>query len=81
MFVIYVNDFISSSSLRLYADDSTQYSANTCPIALEVDLNGDIPGLSHWFSSNSLKINCNKTQAIIVLGKGITHDFEFLVDS
>ena len=80
MFVNDVNDFLSSLSLRLYAGDTTQYSASTCPVTLEVDLNGDIVRLSHWFSCNFMKINSNKSQAM-VLGKGITHDFGFLVDS
>ena len=47
IFVSDVNDSINISSLRLYADDTTQYAANMCSMTLEFNLNQDIKNLSH----------------------------------
>jgi hypothetical protein len=57
-----------NSSLRLHADDTTQYTTDTCPTVLEYSLNQDTGKLSHWFRRNFLQINADKTQAM-VLGK------------
>ena len=71
LFNIFINDVnlaVNSSSLRLYADDTTQYSADICPTVLEYTINQDLNKLSNWFTGNYLKLNTMKTQAMI-LGK------------
>ena len=42
---MYVNDlnyFITSTSLRLYADDTTQYASNVSPMVLQFVINSDL---------------------------------------
>lgn len=80
IFVNDVNDCVSASSLRLYADDTTQYSASINPVTLEININSDISRLNDWFAQNCLRINGKKTQAMI-LGNSNEHDFELLVGS
>ena len=70
-FNIFVNDVnysAGSSSLRLYADDTTQYIAPESPCTLESTLNQDIKRLKLWFTANYLQVNATKTQAM-TLGK------------
>ena len=48
LFNIFINDVnycVATSSLRLYADDTTQYSSSVCPMTLEFNLNADISRL------------------------------------
>jgi len=56
------------SSLRLYADDTTQYAAHMSPVVLESTLNHDVIKLTQWFYVNHLQVNAAKTQAM-TLGK------------
>ena len=63
-----VNYSAGSSSLRLYADDTTQYIAHESPCTLESTLNQDIERLTLWFTANYLQVNATKTQAM-TLGK------------
>ena len=71
IFNIFVNDVnysAGSSSLRLYADDTTQYIAHESPCTLESTVNQDIEKLTLWFTANYLQVNATKTQAV-TLGK------------
>ena len=82
LFNIFINDVnycVATSSLRLYADDTTQYSSSVCPMTLEFNLNADISRLKEWFTYNyqQLGINSTKTQAM-VLGNS-SYNFEFFV--
>ena len=63
-----VNYSAESSSLRLYADDTTQYIANESPCTLEPTLNQDIERLTLCFTANYLQVNAIKTQSM-TLGK------------
>ena len=63
-----VNYSDGSSSLRLYADDTTQYIAHESPCTLESTLNQDIERSTLWFTANYLQVNATKTQAM-TLGK------------
>ena len=67
-FVNDVNYSAGSSSLRLNADDTTQYIAHESPCTLESTLNQDIERLTLWFTANYLQVNATKTQAM-TLGK------------
>ena len=72
-----VNYSAGTSSLCLYADDTTQYVAQECPAILESALNHDIMNLTHWFTANYPQVNASKTQAM-TLGKS-QHTYNFLV--
>ena len=81
LFNIFVNDVNYSagfSSLRLYADDTTQYVSHECPALLESILNQDIKKLTIWFSANYLQVNATKTQSM-TLGSS-QYTYNFLVD-
>ena len=62
----YVNETVTVSSLRLYVDDTTQYTADYSPVVLQHLLNHDMEKLSSWFASNYLQVNEDKTQAMIL---------------
>ena len=56
LFNIFINDVnycVATSSLRLYADGTTQYSSSVCPMTLEFNLNADVSRLKEWFTYNS----------------------------
>ena len=60
LFNIYINDLnykVSNTSLRLYADDTTEYASDVSPMVLEYTINEDLKIVSSWFESNYLKIN------------------------
>ena len=61
-----INDIDIKSSLRLYADDTTQYESDICPAVLEYSLNQDIIKLSDWLNRNYLHINNDKTQTMVL---------------
>ena len=51
-FNIYINDInynISNTSIRLYADDTTDYASDISPMVLEYTINLDLDCLSRWF--------------------------------
>ena len=65
------------SSLRLYADDKTQYTADYSPVVLQHLLSHDMEKLSSWFASNYLQVNEDKTQAMILGNSSYRYDLEF----
>ena len=76
LFNIYLNDInslVTSSSLRLYADDTSTYYSHQCPARLELSINTDISTLDLWFHNNFLSVNAGKTHAM-VMGKS---DFDY----
>ena len=69
LFNIYSNDLnykVSNTSLRLYADDTTEYASDVSPMVLEYTINEDLKIVSSWFDSNYLKRNDTKTQAMVI---------------
>ena len=69
-----MSEAVNDSSLRLYADDTTQYIADKSPTVLQFSLNQDMERLSSWLDHNHLEANGDKTQAMI-LGKS-THQYD-----
>lgn len=81
LFNIFINDLnemITISSLRLYADDTTNYTSDDCPVRLELAINNDITSLGHWLNINFLTLNPKKTQAMI-MGNS-KYDYEIRVN-
>ena len=69
LFNIFINDinfFIDNVSLRLYADDTTEYFADQSPMVLEFIINAELDTISTWFASNYLSVNQTKTQAMTI---------------
>ena len=79
LFNTYVNDlnyFITNTSLRLYADDTTQYASDVSPMVLQFVINSDLSVLSRWFRMNFLQINAAKTQAIAIGPSSYQYEFD-----
>ena len=79
LFNLYVNDlnyFITNTSLRLYADDTTQYASDVSPFILQFVINSDLSVLSRWFRMNFLQINAVKTQAIAIGPSSYQYEFD-----
>lgn len=53
-------------SLRLYADDTTEYASDPSPMVLQYVINSDLSVLSSWFESYYLNIDATKTQAVAI---------------
>ena len=69
LFNIFLNDLNfagQTSSLRLYADDTTTYASDRDTITLEISLNQEFNTLVTWFSQNYLIVNSIKTQGMIL---------------
>ena len=80
LFNIFVNDVNYSagfSSIRLYADDTTQHVSHECPALLESILNQDTKKLTIWFSANYLQVNATKTQSMTLGSSQYTYNFLF----
>ena len=64
-FIYEVNYAVDTSSLRLYADDTTQYAARLSHITLASTLNRDVAKSTPWFSVNQLvQVKAAKTKAM-----------------
>ena len=82
LFHIYINDLnlqVTNSSLRLYADDTTEYASDASPPVLEYIINSGLHILSTWLRQNYLQINACKTQAMAI-GPASYH-YNFRVDN
>ena len=79
LFNIYINDLnynVSNTSLRLYADDTTEYASDVSPMILEYTINEDLKIVSSWFEGNHLKINDIKTQAMVIGSSEYEYNFK-----
>ena len=72
-----MNYFISSSSLRIYADDTTEYASDPSPIALQYIVNADLKQLHTWLVINYLNLNIPKTQATVIGPSSYKCEFNF----
>ena len=72
-----INEAVTVSSVRFYADDTTRYTADYSPVVLQHLLNQDKEKPSSWFSSNYLQAIEDKTQAMILGNSSYRYDLEF----
>ena len=73
-FINVLNFIITLSSLRLYADYTTNYAADSSPAVLEFISNKDLRTLSDWLIDNFLTLNIKKTQAMVIGGTKYSYD-------
>ena len=67
LFIIYINDFSTSvipNKCVLYADDATIIVSAVSQDSLQQNTISALSSAQNWFSSNSLKLNNDKTQKI-----------------
>ena len=77
LFIYFINDLpfhVNSSTINLYADDTTlTSSANySSTDRLEQNLNSSVAEIAEWAAFNKLPINESKTQAIHITGKRLS---------
>jgi len=80
LFNIFMNDMnetVTVSSLRLYADDTTQYAVDNSPFLLQYTLNKDMESISSWLDHNYLQANGDKTQGMILGNSSYVYDLVF----
>ena len=66
---MYINDiFTITKHCRIlsYADDTTLYYSSRYPGNLQTALNEDMRRITAWFGNNSLKVNGNKSQFLMI---------------
>ena len=71
LFKIFINDLpsaVTSSTIMMYADDTTLYHSCVDVGDLQQALSADLQSLAAWLKSNTLKINVQKTQ-LLLLGR------------
>ena len=61
-----MNETVTVSSLRLYADDTTQYDVDNSPFLLQYTLNKGMESISSWLDYNYLQANGDKTKGMIL---------------
>ena len=70
MFVIFYNDFVdyvSKSSVIMYADDTVIYVSDTDVFKIETYLNQDLEKISQYFRENELIMNLKKGKSEVML--------------
>ena len=68
LFLLYINDLPNASNILrflLYADDTNILCIKFDPKSITDTMNKEIPKVTEWFNSNKLRINTNKTVAML----------------
>ena len=71
-----MNETVTVSSLRLYADDTTQYALDNNPFLLQYT-NKDMESISSWLEYSYLQANGDKTQGMILRNSSYVYDVVF----
>ena len=71
-----MNETVTVSSLRLYADDTTQYALDNHPFLL-LYKNKDMESISSWLDYSYLQANGGKTQGMILGNSSYVYDVIF----
>ena len=69
LFLIYINDipfYLQTSTIDLYADDSTLHSSGYNIFEIQQSLQSDLDILSTWCSRNNMSIHPDKTKCMII---------------
>ena len=71
LFLIYINDLINCTSVtpRLFADDTCLCFSSSKPENLQEIINSDLKIVSEWITANKLRINAQKSSALIISPK------------
>ena len=67
LFILYINDLAKYSRLDtlLFADDAVLTSSHESPKSLQKSINGELKKLHHWFITNKLTLNLDKTKFML----------------
>ena len=73
LFLLCINDVPSASNILVflpYADDTNILYQNLDPKSITDTMNKEIPKVTEWFNSNKLRIDTNKTVAMLFHTQG-----------
>ena len=68
LFLLYINDLqnsITNSDLRLFADDTTVFLHGDDPPTVTADANNEMKNIVQWYNANKLKLSINKSNFIL----------------
>ena len=87
LFLVYINDLPNcflSSTVKMFADDTSLTACAKDPVELESTLNDDLKVIYNWLKVNKLTLNVNKTKYIILSNhyrlNNLSHEFELKVE-
>ena len=69
LFLLFINDLAhspSTSTTRLFADDSSLTSSSSSITDINSSLNADLKKVERWCSANQLHLNASKTKCLLV---------------
>ena len=74
LFLIFINDFPLyiqniSTTVELYADDTTFYCSNVHKLVLERNLQASLDCLQRWCCENGMVLNIDKTKIMLITTK------------
>ena len=72
LFTLYINDLplhISSTSCDLFADDTTLHCTDVTVESIEMRLNQSLTELEHWCRSNSMIVNPQKSESMLIASR------------
>ena len=71
LFLIYINDLINCTPVtpRLFADDTCLCFSSPKPENLQEIINSDLKIVAEWITANKLRINAQKSSALIISPK------------
>ena len=67
LFLLYINDLqnsITNSDLRLFADDTAVFLHGDDPETVTADANNEMKNIVQWYNANKLKLSLNKSNFI-----------------
>ena len=71
LFLLYINDLqnsITNSDLRLFADDTAVFLYGDDPETVTADANNEMKNIVQWYYANKLKLSLNKSNFILFHG-------------
>lgn len=77
LFIIYINDMhevASNVSINLFADDTLVYFSGTNVKDVVNKLNNDLLKITEWLKCNKLKLNADKTKAMVIAKSSIVRN-------
>ena len=71
MFLVYINDIVEniSSSIKLFADDTTLFIIVESPDLAASMLNSDLRKIHNWADKWLVNFNPNKTESMVITRK------------
>ena len=69
LFLVYINDLpncVHTSSVRMFADDTTLTACGKSLLEIESKINSDLANVNAWLLANKLSLNLVKTEYLLI---------------